>query len=139
MLHFRNHHRCISRTTITELPKAPSPCFRDHHLYQDFKIITAGTTADTPKKEGFSTDLLRGRAHILTIIMVYYPPPPAVSIPAVFQPSPQNRFQDQKQDDSIVKSSCDISRYVIQMIPDFPFIGILIFRFAYDIMPVGKR
>lgn len=111
-LHFRNHHRNISRTTITELPKAPSPRFRDHHFYQDFKIITAGTTADTPKKEGFSTDLLRGRAHILTIIMVYYPPPPAVSIPAAFQPSPQNRFQSQEQDDSIVKSSCDISRYV---------------------------
>ena len=44
--------------------------------------------------------------------MVYYPPPPAVSIPAAFQPSPQNRFQSQEQDDSIVKSSCDISRYV---------------------------
>lgn len=49
--HFQNHHRCIFGTTITELPKAPSPRFRDHHLYQDFKIITAGTTADTPKKE----------------------------------------------------------------------------------------
>ena len=89
---FQKHHCNTSRTTITVFPEAPYRHLRNHHPYQDFKIITAGTTADTPKKEGFFTDLLRGRAHILTIIMVYYPPPPAVSILAAFQPSPQNRF-----------------------------------------------